>query len=392
VIVALVYMELRPYLRAASILPSEEEIFVVNGGRLSSVAASSGMQARPERCLWVVVGTFRDHFDCVVRLLESFEKFLLQSRETCFLLVVSDEQERQQFSALPFRFPRLNLKVQNMEKLAHEILKFADFSSEAYLSNYGKYNYQSLKKYIGLKYVQHIARRSPDRFRADFIVSLDSESFALRPFSFLNWTFEHSSNRRLFYLENCRPGTGLGLMKYLIPSPGWLLEYYQWIYEDRILDDLTEFMSANSFDWFKLSTDPGNLIFIEVFYYSFLFNKNSENNYGYSFLSSLQTFLNVNNITEDQLKAYVPAIYGRANFLEDTRVHVRSQFPLFTRWLTTFYQHYSLRTFKPEDDPSIWEFLKESRSIQVVVSDPAEALYSKAMTGFFNDGTYMSPF
>eukprot|EP00274_Cyanoptyche_gloeocystis_P002449 CAMPEP_0196667508 /NCGR_PEP_ID=MMETSP1086-20130531/65122_1 /TAXON_ID=77921 /ORGANISM="Cyanoptyche gloeocystis , Strain SAG4.97" /LENGTH=165 /DNA_ID=CAMNT_0042004845 /DNA_START=26 /DNA_END=523 /DNA_ORIENTATION=- len=155
---------------------------------------------------------------------------------------------------------------------------------------------------------------------------------------------------------------------------------------------MTEFMSENCFDWFNLTSHPDHVIFMEIFYYSFLFNKNIENNYGYSFVSTLQAFLTLNNITEDQLKANVPAVFGRANFLEDARVHVRPQIPKFTSWLASFVRHYSLRTFKPDDDPFVWQFLKESGTVQMAVSDESIGLYNRAMSGFFNDGTYTPPY
>lgn len=181
----------------------------------------------------IVTPTYVKHFVFIKAYLSSFRKYVVD-KENIKLYFIISRSEREIFEKEIVSYEALNITVLIFE----EILEFFGIheTSEKLLKKYGRFTFQTLKKYYGLLFIPE--ERS---------LVLDSESMWINKAKMSKLFEEFFSRPRLLgsSLDN-RPHSFPFFWQFIENinflmgqrSPYWFLESYMWFYEKKILQDL----------------------------------------------------------------------------------------------------------------------------------------------------------
>lgn len=116
----------------------------------------------------IITPTFKPHFKFVDKYLESAKKYVSDPENVTFYLTVSESDVAELSSLVSKYSQNLNVEILCFDKI---IKKFnIPYSDKVLLSKYGKFSYQTLKKFYTMLYIQ-----------AEQMLVLDSESMFVKP-------------------------------------------------------------------------------------------------------------------------------------------------------------------------------------------------------------------
>jgi hypothetical protein len=181
----------------------------------------------------IITPTFQDHFPFILLYLKSFDTYVEDKFTMPIYFTISRFEENNFTKMIAHYIDNLDIRILIFEDI---LTKFGITKSpETLLNNYGKFSFQTLKKFYTMLYT------GLDRF-----LVLDSESMWIRPTNmtkifdnFFSAPFiSHSDieDRWLSPFTNAISEANNLLLGQRIPY--WFLENFVWFYERRILNDM----------------------------------------------------------------------------------------------------------------------------------------------------------
>lgn len=179
----------------------------------------------------IVTPTFRPHFKYVKKLLESQKKYVLDKNNLKHVFVVS-RNEYEEFKEIVKNYStQFEVKILFTEDLFAWAL--IDESPEEVLQKYGKFSYQTIKKFLALLYIDE-----------EYSLILDSESMWVREFR-IDELFRNYFNNPFVVYSRVDKGLGDGEVKKSVLKNNkiifqsleneWFLETFDWFYDKKIL-------------------------------------------------------------------------------------------------------------------------------------------------------------
>lgn len=201
----------------------------------------------------IITPTFKPHFKFVEKYLDSALKYVLDPENVKFFFTVSDGEVVELSKRLEKYKHQLDIEILSFDK----ILKYYNvpYADKKLLSKYGKFSYQTLKKFYTMLYIdleQMLILDSESMFIRDTNVEELFSGFFLQPFitacelDYLPYTgffkskvmenIELTLNPRDVKKEKTRNKED----NYSKPSLSniWFLENFVWFYDRKILNDL----------------------------------------------------------------------------------------------------------------------------------------------------------
>jgi len=234
--------------------------------------------------LQVVIPTYTPHFPRVVKFLESLLEHCLDINTVQINFVVSDH-EVGVFNDYIFKLShKINIKIYSLKDLVKEIFN-RDIDDAELLKKVGKYNFQSIKKFVGVYKVAN-----------PYAVLFDSEALAIRDFKMVDLFSDHFIKyRHIFYTENYNnekftngifstiTNNCLELIGEDKGLPYYFFEVYNWFFDKNILDDLFTYIERfNKKSLFDLLCEKYDVVFEIVLYNLFIYYHNDK--YKYNFI------------------------------------------------------------------------------------------------------------
>lgn len=231
----------------------------------------------------IIIPTYIDHFKHVVRFLESVREnctdysdfnicFITSKHEMVHLIELISEYCTTQ--------PKLKVSVTTLEFLIKRM--YGETVDENWLlETVGKYNFQSAKKILGVRYFDH-----------DYSLVLDSECLMIRPCSIKDIFENYLKTKRVFYTDNSDvfPESMERVTKSSLSfirevdrfKPYYMFEHDSWIFEKQIVSDMFTHIEAQGKTFYQLLFESKLLFEVVMYYWYIYFN----NKYGYQFVDA----------------------------------------------------------------------------------------------------------
>lgn len=247
----------------------------------------------------VITPTFSGHFENVIEMLKSFVWFVKKPTSVAFVFTI-DKEEIAYFNELVRPLVgRVNFEVYSTEAV-FEFCGIKDTPAEI-LKKYGKFSFQTLKKFCTMKFVpyeQFLILDSETSFCDDFSFDDMFEKYFADPFISGSDMKKRKGNVSWFTQG------AAGNIEYLIDEKNlpWFLENFVWFYSKEILREL-EWEHGSFFEMVKRAFERQGAPSIDVFeiqlYHGYLY-KNRER-LGYRYI----------DVDAELRKALSPLAYSR---------------------------------------------------------------------------------
>lgn len=292
----------------------------------------------------VVIPTYKPHFNYVKKLLLSIDTFCSDTIDIYIVVSREDYEEAHLFQSNKVRVTILCLKDLIQQNL------HIDIDEQQYLDACGKFTFQSMKKINAVYYLV--------KLKYKYIYVVDSEGLYIRPFSFKKIIGNYSKRKRIFYNSKQRHDYEASIVsKKLLHAdiPGWFLENYFWIYEDKVVKDFWNYLFSSIKTYKGLLTLPKG-IFIEVVYYHFIYI----HKYDYIFIDTYET---MKPYVGDKIDEYAS---GKFSLLEDIRIHLDYK---SIQAISNYFNDYSIQNFKIRVNKYNIDFLKRTNILFINSGD-----------------------
>lgn len=265
---------------------------------------------RVERC--VVTPTFRGHFQFIPKYLQSFRMYVEERDFPVYFIV--NREDLQGFGKLVRDFTDLNINVLCFEDILDHFS--VNVTPGVLLDKYGKFSFQSLKKWYALLYID------PQQS-----LILDSESMWARP-TRMNALFDEYFAAPFLACSDIDRRQRAGFLfltvvknnDFLLKTSNhkWFLEHFCWFYDTEILKDICAEHGGplEIVDALYRSPTPDWSLFETLFYHEYIAKHNER--YGYRVVdvdAALRETLG-----EERAAAYLDRFYrlfhGEAGVLE----------------------------------------------------------------------------
>ena len=229
--------------------------------------------------LQVVIPTHPPHFVYNVKFLEVFQKYCLDKESVTINFIISKDEVSYFHAIMASADFKLNIKIWNLKDLVKEIFN-KDIDETQLLKQIGKYNFQCLKKFIGVY-----------KFGNPYSLLIDAETLIIRNFK-MQELFDNHFNRdkHIFYTRNDY-GNFIGVQKQLTEDclrileedtklPFYFLEAYNWFFDKNIVQDLfNKIKEIHNCSIFEILTEKYKIIFETPLYNLFIYYNNDKYNY-----------------------------------------------------------------------------------------------------------------
>ena len=191
----------------------------------------------------IITPTFTPHFKYITEYLESYDRYVKDKNQIKLVFIISSSEVQDFFKIIAPYTERCVIDV----LLFEDLLKAAGItqSPEEILRKYGKFSYQTLKKFLALLSI-------PERYS----LVLDSESMWVRDVEMVS-VFEEYFKSPFIIFSNSSNLSLVGPVKaavirnnkILFPSINgeWFLESFDWFYDKNILKQMFETTSIIDF-------------------------------------------------------------------------------------------------------------------------------------------------
>lgn len=263
----------------------------------------------------IITPTYAEHFCFIKNYLKAIKKYVISPKDISFVFII-EKDDYSLFKSLINPFAEcLKIEILCIEELLNEKVVF---TPKQILDNYGKYAYQTLKKYyamLDLPYEKYLV--------------LDSESMCIRPTDlqklftdFFENPFISGSEINEKMLGEIKRNVCM-CTDYLLDfkSDKWFLENFNWFYDKSILTDLFNELGS-PFDIVCRAHEAGNkglfkpYVFEICLYQNYIYKNN--NKYHYRILNTTdlcKEYLGDRKF-EDYLKRYYARFGGEGGLLE----------------------------------------------------------------------------
>jgi hypothetical protein len=290
----------------------------------------------------IVIPTYKPHFKYVEKLINSVDKYCKEIINI-FIIISTDEYKDAEYLSL--LSDKIKINILCFKDILNEMLDI-NINEKHFLTAGGGYKFQSLKKIIAVYYLI-------EKMNYEYVYVMDSEGIYIKPFSFIEIIENYKKNKRIFYNSKQRhnnehSNTSKQLLKQTT-IPGWFLENYLWIYEDKIVKDFCKYLFYNIKSYEDLLKIPNN-IFIEIVYYHYIYINNY--NYNYNFIDTYTTmskYLDIDKYLKNEL--------SNLSLLEDIRVILNKD---TIEPICNYFKDYSIEQTKITVNKYNIEFLKKA--------------------------------
>lgn len=229
----------------------------------------------------IVVPTYKGHFTCMEKFLETFQMNCIDYDNVIINLIISDN-ENDMFTELVKKYDKLHIKIHLMHEL---LIKYdtSDITSAIendtmLLEKVGKFTFQSMKKLFGIL-----------ESNCEYACLFDSECLFIRKFRIDEYI--DGNKDKIYYCSkmiknNAKKDRASDMQCYTnaildIIDHNWYLELYLWILNKNILRDIYKYL-LNKYQSFLCIT---NELFIEYAYYEYYKKHQIELNNKYNLTS-----------------------------------------------------------------------------------------------------------
>ena len=280
------------------------------------------------------------------------------------IYIITDENDETQFNELPEKSE--NIKVIVFSRIVH-LIDNKIINETELLRKYGKYNFQSLKKYYGIYYLFFIDA-------CDNVITFDSETMIIRDVDINDVINKYVANPFLIYSENNENTKELHIhvnnsTKQILKienNIGWLLEYYMWIYEKKIFMDFIEYFLMNYEKSVIDILDSYEEVFIEVLFQSFIVR---DNKYGYK-------LININNMMKSLISSCqydeIICVMEQLKPLEDIRIAIDKGYGEYAKKI---YDYLGLNFYKTDNSDKSLKFIMDTENIKICVSEYSNIVF-----------------
>jgi hypothetical protein len=297
----------------------------------------------------IAIPTYKPHFKYVEKLIYSMDKYC-KEYINIFIIVSSDEMnDAKYFIDLS---SKINVIILSFKDIFNKTLNI-DIDENIFLSSIDSYKFQSLKKITAVYYLVK-------KLNYEYVYVMDSEGLFIKPFSFIKLIENYKKNKRIFYNSKQRHNhKQSNISKQLLHTksiPGWFLENYLWIYEDKIVKDFFTYLFKEIHTYDDLVKIP-NGIFIEIVYYHYIYI----NRYDYQFIDtyeSMKQYLNVDIYLKNEL--------ADLSLLEDIRLIINNN---TIDSISNYFKDYSIEQTKIIENKYNIDFLKKANILCINSGD-----------------------
>lgn len=231
------------------------------------------------RYMQIIIPSHIHHFPQVSRFIESLKKHCLDLEDVTINIIVSEHEK----SAIISRFDN-NVKVWSLKELVKDVFNRDIEDETSFLEKVGKYNFQCLKKFVGLYKAAN-----------PYALLFDSETLVIRDFK-LRDLFDKYFNeeRTIFYSDNTdNPhfnnsiySTVTDNCSNILNTPTglkrWYLETYNWYFSKDILHAIFTYIEGlYNLNLFDLMVNKFNPIFETPLYNQFIQYNNDKYDYNF---------------------------------------------------------------------------------------------------------------
>ena len=300
----------------------------------------------------VLIPTYKPHFEYIKNLIISINKYCQDASKINMYIVVSNEDYN---DALQFveMTSKINIIILNFKEIIHLVLNF-DINENNLLYSSGLHKYQSLKKILTVHYLTQT-------LNYEYVYVLDSECLFIRDFSFENLIDTYTKNKKIYYNSKQRFNFLQSTISKKVLNtdhiPGWLLENYFWIYENKIVKDFFNYLFSNVETSDDLINNISRDIFIEIIYYHYIYIHNDK--YEYNFIDTYETLHKyINNLND--------YIHNDISLLEDMRSHLNTD---NLHAISNYFNDYSIKNYKILINDINLKFIKNTNILLINSGD-----------------------
>ena len=238
----------------------------------------------------IITPTYKKHFQFIPKYLKSFEKFVEDKKEIPIFFTISQTENKEFQKVIKNYKKHLNIHILFIEDLFNE--NNIKESPEDYLKKYGRFTFQTAKKFYSMLHVD-----------AEKFLVLDCESMWVRKTNMkkLFDNYFHSpfitisnldKNKRIFLDFNIMLNNICSILN-IQENQNWFIENFMWYYDKRIVLDLfNEYGSLIDMvsildkqnKYLDTINDLKYGIFEIVLYYAYIFINKKK--YGYKFVNA----------------------------------------------------------------------------------------------------------
>ena len=302
--------------------------------------------------LSLLIPTYKPHFEYVKNLIISINKYCQDENKINMYIVVSSEDYADALQFIEIA-TKINIIILNFKEIVHLVLNI-DINENDFLTISGLHKYQSLKKILSVYYLTQT-------LNYEYVHVLDSESLFIRYFTFEKIIETYKTNKTIYYNSKQRiVRLQCNISKELLnsnPVPGWLLENYLWIYENKIVKDFFNCLFCNIHTEDDLINKIPLHIFIEIVYYHFIYINNDK--YNYTFIDVYETLNKYIHNLNDYIKI-------DNALLEDMRCHLNyNNYNI----VSNYFNDYSIQNYKIHINDVNLKFIKNTNIILINSGD-----------------------
>lgn len=327
----------------------------------------------------ILIPTYEGHRFCVNNFLHSIQQ---KTNKNIPVYLIISKCDISNFAYMPIKYPDIQLHILFLSDVIISVSQF-EIDENNLFQQMGKPRFQSVKKLYGLLYLMWYENY-------DNIAIFDSEGIVIRQID-LNEMIETYVKNPFYIYSTCESRSG-SLHYDIIKNTNamldvnyqriWMLEYYFWIYERKILTEFANYLlrkfKCNFIEIFKRFS----IVFIENIYYTFIWHCTQQSNkYNYQaidFTHELQAMEPRKDVIQRMINYITPS-----KPLEDCRRYIDEG--TYASYIDNFYEKFKLTIYKPYNLLSSLDFVKKHTDIKICVSETSSVIYDYYYPEFSND-------
>lgn len=249
----------------------------------------------------IVIPTYTPHFERSIIFIDYFERHCLDKEDVTLNFIVSDFEKDDFINRLKPYHHKVDIMIWTLKELVKEFFK-EDINEQSLLDTIGKYNFQCLKKFLGVY-----------KFGNPYSLLIDAETLIIRDFRMKALFDNHfNKDKHIFYTNNDY-GNFTGVHKQITEDcldiiveekglPYYFFEAYNWFFDKNIIEDLFGLIwKTHKKTIFDILTKKYKIIFEAILYNLFIYHNNDKYKY---------KFIDINNelhkiMGEKEYKKYI---------------------------------------------------------------------------------------
>lgn len=313
----------------------------------------------------IIIASYLQHKNYIDKFLYSIKN---NTDNDIDIYIVVSKDEYNDFIYLTTKYEHINLLI--FSKIV-ELIEKQCIDEEKLLERYGKYKYQSLKKYYGIYYLFY-------NDLCEHVIIFDSESIVVRKTNINDIINEYITQPFIIYsseilqdkLHKCVDMTTKKLLDIECHNYiGWFMEYYCWIYEQNIFKDFVYMLLIRYNKPLIDIIEEYEDVFIENIYLTYIYLNNEL--YHYRLVDLNEYMKREMSLTTEEIESIYKSISPQRP-LEDARLLVKQE----NENITKIYDNLKLCLYKTSDDERSLNFIARMKNIRMCVSEYADRIFN----------------